>query len=254
MLIGGMPQVISTYLETNNFRNVDNMKRTIINLYEDDLRKIDSTGRLGLIFNAIPSELGKNSKGFQIKKVLNSYDITDDSIYSLMSELKDSKIINVAYNSNDLGVSLNTYKDLNKFKIYLVDTGLFTTLQFKNKDFTENIVYEKLLSDKIETNLGYLYENAVAQILVSSSYELFYYIYFDEKQKRNYKVYFIFSKGNKICPIEVKSSNYRTHKSLDEFYKNYSSRILHRYIIHIKDFNKEEDILCLPIYLTSFIL
>ena len=65
MLIGGMPQVITTYLETNNFRNVDNMKRTIINLYEDDLRKIDSTGRLGLFLMPYLQNLVKILKDFK---------------------------------------------------------------------------------------------------------------------------------------------------------------------------------------------
>ena len=125
---------------------------------------------------------------------------------------------------------------------------------FSISDFTENTIYEKLLNDKLSTNLGYLYENAVAQILIANGHDLFYYTFKNLEQKRNYEIDFIISKKNKICPIEVKSSNYKKHTSIDEFYKKYSSRILERYIIHTKDVSKDQDILCLPIYLTQFIL
>lgn len=253
MLVGGMPQSVNEYITTNNFRKVDMVKRDILNLYEDDFRKIDSTGRLAMLFEAIPSQLNKNTKGFQTKKVLNSYKTTDNSILSMISELKDSKVVTVAYHANDPNVGLSGYKDLNKFKLYLADTGLFVTLQFKDKDFTDNIIYEKLLNDKLSANLGYLYENVVAQILTSTGNELFYYTFSNVKQKKNYEIDFLLSKKNKICPIEVKSSNYKIHASIDEFYTKYSDRILNRYIIHSKDISKDKDILCLPFYLTQFI-
>ena len=253
MLIGGMPQAINEYIATNNFEKVDLVKRDIINLYEDDFKKIDPTGRLTLLFEAIPSQLNKNSKGFQTKKILNSYKTTDSTILSLISELKDSKVVSVAYHANNPDIGLSAYKDLNNYKLYIADTGLFVTLQYKDKDFTDNIIYEKLLNNKLSSNLGYLYENAVAQILTSTGNDLFYYTFKDEIQKRNFEIDFIISKHNKICPIEVKSSQYKKHTSIDMFYEKYSSRILHRYIIHTKDVSKDKDILCLPIYLTQFI-
>lgn len=253
MLIGGMPQAVKTYIETNDLQKVDMVKRDIINLYEDDFRKIDSSGRLAMMFEAIPSQLNKNSKGFQTKSVTGSYRASEETFLSLVSELKDSKTVNVAYCVNDHEIDLASYKDLNRYKLYLADTGLFITLQFKNRDFTENVIYQKLLSDKLAANLGYLYENAVAQILVASGSELFYHTFENKEQKRNFEVDFIISKRNKICPIEVKSSSYRKHASLDEFFKKYSERILKRYIIHSKDIGKDEDIICLPFYLVPFI-
>lgn len=253
MLVGGMPQAVAEFKNTNNFKKVDDVKRDIINLYEDDFKKIDSTGRLAMLFEAIPSQLNKNSKGFQTKKILNSYKTTDTTILGLISELKDSKAISVAYHANDPDVGLSAYKDLNQFKLYMMDTGLFVTLQFKDKSFTENIIYEKLLNDKLSINLGYLYENAVAQILTTTGNDLFYYTFLKKEQKRNFEIDFILAKKNKICPIEVKSSNYIKHRSIDEFYEKYSNRILNRYIIHTKDITKDKDILCLPIYLTQFI-
>ena len=168
MLVGGMPQAVHEYITTNNFKKVDDVKRDIISLYEDDFRKIDSTGRLSMLFEAIPSQLNKNTKGFQTKKVLNSYKTKDTTILSLISELKDSKVVTVAYHANNPDVGLSAYKDLNRFKLYMAYNRLFVTLQFKDKDFTENIIYEKLLNDKLSTNLGYLYENIVAQILTAT--------------------------------------------------------------------------------------
>lgn len=253
MLVGGMPQAVHEYITTNNFKKVDDVKRDIISLYEDDFRKIDSTGRLSMLFEAIPSQLNKNTKGFQTKKVLNSYKTKDTTILSLISELKDSKVVTVAYHANNPDVGLSAYKDLNRFKLYMADTGLFVTLQFKDKDFTENIIYEKLLNDKLSTNLGYLYENIVAQILTATGNDLFYYTFYQEERKRNYEIDFIISKRNKICPIEVKSSRYKIHASIDAFYEKFSERILKRYIIHTKDVSKDKDILCLPVYLTQFV-
>ena len=253
MLIGGMPQAIDEYLNTYNFKNVDMVKRDIIKLYENDLAKIDPTGRLKTLFEAIPSQLNKNTKGYQMGKILNSYNLSEDTTSTLISELKESKIVNVAYRTNDPNIDLSAYINLDDFKLYLLDTGLFVTLQFKNQEFTQNTIYEKLLTNNLPVNLGYLYENVVAQILVSNEKSLFYYTFKNENQKCNYEIDFIITKGNKICPIEVKSSNYRKHESIDKFYEKYSSRIANRYIIHTKGVSKNKDILCLPVYLTSFL-
>ena len=253
MLVGGMPQAVYEYIQTNNFKKVDEVKRNIISLYEDDFRKIDSTGRLAMIFEAIPSQLNKKAKGFQTKKVIKSYKVKEDVILSLISELKDSKVVNIAYHCYNPDVGLSASKDLDLYKLYMADTGLFVTMQFKDKDFTDNIIYEKLLSDKLSANLGYLYENAVAQAIVSSGNQLFYYTFTNDEIKKNYEIDFILSKKNKICPIEVKSSNYRKHISIDKFYEKFSNRILKRYIIHTKDISKDKDIQCIPIYLSSLV-
>lgn len=254
MLIGGMPQAVNAYLETNNFRKVDEVKRDILALYEDDFRKIDPTGRLSLLFDAIPSQLEKHKDSYATKSVLQTKGTSKTTLLSLISELESSKTILVSYHVSDPSISMAAYKDLSKYKLYLADTGLFVTLMFKNRDFTENVIYEKLLSDKLSANLGYVFENAVAQILASTGNELYYHTFYNDIAHRNYEIDFIFAKRNKICPIEVKSSSYRKHSSLDAFYKKYSNQILNRYIIHTKDFSKDEDILCYPIYMTSFLV
>ena len=148
---------------------------------------------------------------------------------------------------------MSAVKDLTKFKLFLCDTGLFTTLMFKDRDYTENIIYEKLLSDKLPANLGYLYENAVAQMLVAEGNELFYYTFLNESSKHNYEIDFLLARQNKICPLEVKSSGYKSHASLDAFYKKFSSQILTRYLVYTKDLRKDQDIYCIPVYMASFL-
>lgn len=251
MLIGGMPQAINEYLETNNFRKVDEVKRDILNLYEDDFKKIDATGRITMLFDAIPAQLNKNASRYQVSSVLE-YERAG-SILELIAELKDSKTVLVSYHVNDPNAGMSTTKNLTKFKMFLCDTGLFTTLMFKDRDFTENIIYEKLLNDKLSANLGYLYENVVAQTLSANGNELFYYTFMNEASRHNYEVDFLLARKNKICPLEVKSSSYKTHASLDAFTQKFSDRILQRYLIYTKDFSKNGDVICLPVYMTQFL-
>ena len=251
MLVGGMPQAVSEYIETNNFRKVDAVKRDILKLYTDDFMKIDPTGKASMLFDAIPAQLNKNASRYQVSSVLS--DERAEGLLELIAEMKDSKTVLVSYHANDPNVGLANNKDLTKFKLFICDTGLFTTLMFKDSDFTENTIYEKLLNDNLSANLGYLYENVVAQILTANGNELFYHTIKNETSRHNYEVDFLITRKNKICPIEVKSSNYRTHKSIDAFCEKYSSRVLNKYLIYTKDFSKDTDIVCLPVYFCQFI-
>ena len=252
MVVGGMPQAVDTYIDTNNLMEVDRVKRNIIQLYEDDFYKIDSSGRLSMLFDAIPAQLNSNASRYQVASAIGS-NTNSDKILQLISELRESMTINMAYHANDPGVGMSLVMNLNRYKMYIGDTGLFITLAFKDKDFTENIIYQKLMSDKLDTNLGYVYENMVAQMLTATGNRLFYYTFPTETGKHNYEIDFLLSRGNKICPIEVKSSGYKRHASLDAFCKKFSSRILQRYIIYTKDLQKDEQTLFLPVYLTQFL-
>ena len=129
------------------------------------------------------------------------------------------------------------------FKMFLADTGLFVTLAFMDRDYTENVIYRELLFDKLSADLGYVYENVIAQMLKSAGNELFYYTFTedilkdgeDNKTVRSYGIDFLLSRKDKICPIEVKSSGYNSYKSLDKFRQKFSARILHRYLLCGKD-------------------
>jgi len=251
MLVGGMPQAVNEYLDTNNLSKVDTVKREIIELYFDDFLKIDPSGRASQLFQAIPSELGKNASRYQVSSVLS--DSERKNLSEVLNAMKDSMVVNFSYHSNDPNVGFALNSDKNLYKIFVGDTGLFVTLAFWDKDVTENIIYQKLLSDKLSANLGYVYENIVAQMLTATGNKLFYHTWPMQNSNHNYEVDFLLSRGSKIWPIEVKSSGYKTHASLDAFCRKFSERISNRYLIYTKDFKKDETTTLLPAFMTIFL-
>ena len=250
MLIGGMPQAVNTYIETNNFSFVDHTKRNIINLYLDDFQKLDPSGRLSTLFREIPSQLSQTSNRFKPYSILG--DIDETKLFELLKDLEDSKTTLFSYHSNDPNVGMSLTKDISKYKIFCADTGLFVTLAFWDKQNTENVIYQKLLNDKLSANLGYVYENIIAQMLTASGNKLFYYTWAKDST-HNYEIDFLLSRGAKLHPIEVKSSGYNSHSSLDAFCEKYSHIIDKRYLIYTKDLNKDEQTILLPVYMTQFI-
>lgn len=251
MLVGGMPQAVSEYIVTNNFRMVDLVKRDILNLYEEDFMKFDPSGRASALFDAIPAQLVKNASRYQTSSVLKNS--RTKKVPEIIAEMENSKTVLLSYHAMDPNAGLSATKDLSSFKMYVCDTGLFVTMMFKDRDFTENVIYEKLLNDKLSANLGYLYENAVAQILAANGNQLFYYTFQNETSRHNYEVDFLLTRKNKVCPIEVKSSGYKAHKSMDKFFEKFSSRILQKYLVYTKDLDKDTDTFCVPVYMTQFL-
>lgn len=251
MLVGGMPQAVDKYIKTNDLSAVDLVKRDIIALYEEDLRKIDTTGKATALYDAIPSQLSKNASRYVVSAVIPGE--KPDRITDTVQLMAESRVANVAYHSNDPNVGLALTKDLERYKIYASDTGLFVTLAFNSKKFTDNIIYQKLLSDKLDANLGYIYENIVAQMLKASGKDLYYHTITKPDGKGYYEIDFLQSDANKVSPIEVKSSGYKSHTSLDRFAEKYSSRIAHKYLVYTKDLKKDGDTLCVPVYMVPFL-
>lgn len=250
MLVGGMPQAVNAYLETNNLSIVDEVKRGIIKLYQDDFQKLDSSGRLETLFMEIPSQLSQNTNRYRPYSAIG--EVNSDKMIEFLRSLEDSKTVLISYHSNDPNVGMSLTKDISKYKLFCADTGLFVTLAFWDKDFTENIIYQKLLSDKLSANLGYIYENLVAQMLSASGNKLFYYTW-PKDSTHNYEIDFLVSRGSKLHPIEVKSSGYRRHASLDAFCLKYSGLVDKRYLIYTKDFCKDGETILLPVYMTPLI-
>lgn len=251
MLVGGMPQAVDSFLTTNNLQVVDETKRQIINLYEEDFYKISPSGALSMLFDAIPAQLAKKASRYQVSSVLANRQAAD--VLEEIAELRESKTVLVAHHVDDPNVGMSGSVDLEKFKLYLADTGLFVTLMFKDADFTENIVYEKLLADSLPANLGTVYENIVAQGLTANGRRLFYHTWPKEGANRNYEIDFIVPDGKKVSPIEVKSSRYKTHASLDAFAEKYSSRIGRQFLVYTKDLRKDGAVTCIPTYMASFL-
>ncbi len=251
MLIGGMPQAVETYVKYNNLQVVDEIKREIIGLYEEDFNKIDEAGLAGDIYDAIPADLSGNASRYVLANARSG--IRSNQIRELVPEMLASYTVNIAYHANNPGIGMSLEKDFGRYKLFTSDTGLFVTLAFKDKKYTENVIYNKLLSDKLEANLGYVYENVVAQMLIAKGDNLFYYTMESGTSNHLHEIDFLISRGDKICPIEVKSGNYRAHKSLDVFCDKFSSRVKDRYIAHTKDYKWENGIHYIPVYMIPFL-
>ena len=240
-----------TTVNTNNLAKVDAVKRRIIKLYSDDFLKIDPTGKLSKLFITIPAQLSKKATRFYANTVVGELGKSTEE--ELLINLEDSKAVLVSYHADDPNVGMSLTQDLSKYKLFVADTGLFVTMVFWDKDFTENVIYQKLLTDKLEANLGYVYENLVAQMLTAAGNKFFYYT-FEKDEKHAYEVDFLLSRGNKICPIEVKSSGYKTHASLDAFRAKYTARIKNSYLLYTKDLQiGENELMDLPFYMTGMI-
>lgn len=252
MAVGGMPQAVEAYVEGKNFTVIDRIKREIIKLYEEDFNKIDPSGRIASMYHSIPAQLSKDGKRYLISKATGKRKASGDE--EALYELIDSKTVLISYHTTDPRVSLSLTKDRDTYKMYVADIGLFITLLFFDRPPVENEIYAKLLSDKLPANLGYLYENLVAQMIAAAGRELYYHTWEKKDSTHYYEIDFLVSKGTKISPIEVKSSGTGKHESLTAFRKNYSKNIGECFLLSQKDIFIEDDIKFLPVYLTPFVV
>lgn len=164
--------------------------------------------------------------------------------------MDESMTVNFCYRATDPNVGFALHKDIRYYKLYLCDTGLFVTLSFWDRDISENLIYNKLLADKLSVDLGYLFENLAAQMIRASGRNLYYYAWPQRDDlKKYYEIDFLLSCRDKLSPVEVKSSGYRTHKSLDEFCSKYSSRVLYPLMVYTKPPHKDGILKMLPFYL-----
>lgn len=251
MTVGGMPQAVEAYVNKLPLKEIDNVKRMIIDLYEQDFYKIDSSGRISMMYNSIPAQLARSSKRYSIGFAINKKSRSSD--YELLSDLINSRTVLPCFNCLNPEVSFSQGKDLEKFKLYLSDTGLFVTLLLKAEKETDTALYSKIMSDNLPANLGYLYENAVAQALCASGRDLYYMTWPKENSTHAYEIDFLIRQKTKAIPIEVKSSRTENHQSIDAFISKYSSVVSNPYILSQKDLGKDGQIKLCPFYLSSFV-
>ena len=252
MAVGGMPQAVEAYISGKNFSEIDMVKRQIISLYEEDFKKIDTSGRISALYHSIPAQLAKDMRKYRITTAIGKKNNTKAE--GLLNELIDSKTVLPCYNSTDPRVSLTNTKDFNSYKLYLSDTGLFVTLLFIDRPVAENDIYTKLLSDKLPANLGYLYENLVAQMITASGRELFYHTWEKAGSTHYYEVDFLTSEGSKVNAFEIKSSGSGKHESIKMFSEKFSQNVDKVYLISQKDVGREENLLFKPFYIMPFLI
>ena len=252
MAVGGMPQAVKAYVRGENFTQIDQVKRQIIALYEDDFKKIDPSGRISAMYHTIPAQLSKNSRKYRITSAIGKRNNTKAE--ELLYDLIDSKTVLPCYNSTNPRVSLPNTKDFDSYKLYLADTGLFVTLMFIDRPAAENEIYGKLLSDKLPANLGYLYENLAAQMIHAAGCELYYHTWEKSGSTHYYEVDFLISSGSKISAFEIKSSGTGKHESINEFAKKFSANVGSIYVLSQKDVGAEGALQKKPIYLMPFLV
>lgn len=252
MAVGGMPQAVEAYLNGNDFAHIDQVKREIIHLYEDDFRKIDPSGSISMMYRSIPAQLSRDIRRYRITGATGKAKrITDNErLYDLIS----SRTVLICYESTDPGVNLSLTRNLDVYKLYTADTGLFVTLLFMDRSSTENTIYAKLLADKLPANLGYLYENAVAQMIRASGRELYYHTWEKENSTHYYETDFLLSQGSKVIPVEVKSSGTGKHESLTAFMARYQAHAKVPVIVSQKDLVTTDGILNVPVYMVPHLL
>ena len=254
LLVGGMPQSISIFIETNNYSSCDEKKKDILNLYSKDIYKSGdgNESKAEAIYNNIPGQLSNGSKKFTFSSISNN--TRYDDLIGAINWLKESMIVNICYSVNDPSIALSLTKDESAFKCYSSDTGLLITQSFRTKNYLDNEVYKAILFDKFNVNEGMIVENFVAQTLKTNGYDLYYYSKNDNNNSKNtMEVDFLIVQDKKINPIEVKSGNYNKHTSIDRFKDKYKKTIGTRYIIHTKDLKVEDDIVYIPLYMTMFL-
>ena len=250
MAVGGMPQAVEAFVEGKNFSEIDRVKREIINLYIDDFKKIDSSGLIGKMYESIPSQLATNKKRYMISRATGKRKTKKD--VERMADLLDSKTVIACYNTYNPSITLAQTKADDTFKLYLSDIGLFTTMIFKASPKTDESIYSKLLGDKLSADLGYLYENAVAQMITATGRSAYYHTWEKENSTHYYEVDFLLQDKDKLLPLEVKSSATKKHESIDVFCKKYSQYVSQAILLSQKDVGKDNNLKLKPIYMLPF--
>ena len=253
MLVGGMPQAVEAFAATQSFADAEKAKRDVLVIYRNDVAKKSGRNRkrTTLLFESIPSELGRHDKTLSAKDIDEKSDAEDYD--EPVFWLKDSMIANICYDTRVPAVGLDLNTNLRSRKIYMGDTGLLVSMAISENEEIEQEVYDALLRDKLHINEGMFTENVVAQMLRANGNELFFHTFYKDGGKNRYEIDFLVRNGKKIDPIEVKSSDYTTHKSMDVLMERYSKTLGQPYIVYTKDLKKVGNTLFIPIYMAMFL-
>lgn len=259
LIVGGMPQAVLKYRETRDFEKTDKVKRNILKLYREDIRKHADELNLKVeqIFDLIPSQLQKHEKKFNISALDENarYRNFDGAFYWL----EDACLVNIAYNTTEPNIGLGQRIDNNSLKCYMFDTGLLLSMTFNEKSIINEEIYKKILFDKLTFKEGMILENIVSQILVNAGRKLYF---FSKNNRTNsnetMEIDFLISDDNitskrNIIPIEVKSGERYTFSSITKLTAKYSDYLGKPIILHTKDLKNENDILYLPVYMTGLL-
>jgi predicted AAA+ superfamily ATPase len=259
LIVGGMPQAVAAYVSNRNFNEVDEIKRRILTLYRDDIRKHGRGYEMKIeaIYDELPSQLKNHHRHFKLSSLKERARF--DEYKSALFWLSDAMIINNCHNSTEPNIGLNLNRDSTLFKCFMGDTGLLISHAFDENGIVSEEIYKKLLLDKLEVNMGMVLENAVAQMLVASGHKLYFYANSsrDDAASRM-EVDFLLAKSkisnrHNISPIEVKSGKNYTLTSLRKFRTKYAQQLHTPYVLHTSDLKVVDGITFLPIYMAPLL-
>ena len=251
MAVGGMPQAVETYVATNNFDDVDRVKRQIIELYLEDLNRMDKSGKLAKIYKAIPVQLALKKKHFIFYTAIGKPKTEKDE--RKLAELWDSNIVLACYHLKTPDITAIPRYESDKFRLYMADTGLLVTMLFDKSVGSQPDIYNKLLSDKLDADLVYLYENVAAQMLTACERKLYYHTWKKENSSHFYEIDFLITLQEKIIPIEIKSSAGNNERSILAFAEKYSMCAEKQYLFSQNDVSRKENLELKPIYMLPFL-
>ena len=258
MIVGGMPQAVKKFIETHDYDDVDRIKRQIISLYRNDIRKYADGEelRVAAIFDEIPSQLQRHEKKFKLSALSPNARMRQysDAFFWLM----DAKIINCCFNSTAPNIGLRLNEDRTTMKCYMGDTGLLISMAFDEHGEEIKELYRKLVFGKLEVNEGMMTENIVAQMLTAAGHKLYFFSRYDQDAEDRMEIDFLIAKSkltnrHNISPIEVKSGEKYSFTSLRKCKAKYGQYLSTSYLIHDKDLKIEDDIIYLPIYMTPLL-
>lgn len=259
MIVGGMPQAILKYIETHDFEEVDRVKRSILQVYKNDIAKYASNveHKVKSIFDELPAQLQKHEKKFRLSALEPgaAYRDYDDAFFWL----SDAGIVNICYNCTAPNIGLRLNMERNTLKCYMADTGLLFSHAFDEKGHVPNEIYQKIIHDKLEINEGMLVENIVAQMLTTAGHKLYFYSNSSrENAEDRMEIDFLTTKSkltsrHNITPIEVKSSQRYTLSSLNKCIKRFGNYLDTPIVLHSADLKQEKGIDFLPLYMAPLL-
>ena len=255
MCVGGMPQAVVKYIQTKDFEKVDFAKKEILALYRNDIKnqKEENSTYLGNILDNIPSELSKHEKSSSFKLSHVDKNARYREYSSPLTWLSEAMIVNVARNVTDPSPALTLSMDDERFKCYLLDTGLLINLSFGDGTFMDNEFYKAILTDRLHINEGMFVENAVAQCLRSNGHKILFYVEYNDKGKPVMEIDFLIRKAKKVVPVEVKSGREFAAKSLRNFKTKFSNKVGIQYVLYDGDIKRDEEIIYLPYYMAAIL-
>ena len=250
MAVGGMPQAVEAYVNGSDYSAIDRIKQSILKLYFNDLNKFDDeeNSKARSVLKSLPSALSNHNSVFRLSSIEKKARTRDYK--STFNFLDESMIVNMCYNTSCPEVTLELYSEKDKFKMFMGDTGLLISLILKTNKSNSNTLYKSLILDDLSINERTIFENMVAQMLKANNHSLYFHEFYHQSSSRKYEIDFLLINEKRVAPVEVKSSNYKSHKSFDFFKDKYKLKLPEKYIIYTKDFKYEDNIYYIPIYMT----